>query len=151
MDDFAPYIAIAIGCYLTWKIIRTVLKDRRVDDWPKARGVVSRSEVINESEWRGSRYVISFSAEVDYQFDTEEDSHKGSGIDLMESSFFFKFFASKVVQKYPVDSEVTVYYNPDDPNESYLERDSSLYSYLLLSVIALFCLGHGIYRLFLEK
>ncbi|MDG2169888.1 MAG: DUF3592 domain-containing protein [Opitutales bacterium] len=151
MDDLKPYLAFFVGGITLWRVVSLILKERRVDFWPKVRGTIFYSEVLDESGWHGSRYGFSYKADVNYRFEIDDISYKGTGIGLDENSYILKFLAQKTVTKYPKDSEVVVYYNPDDPNESYLVKGASISTYAFLTTLGFIFLGVGFYELLIKK
>ena len=143
MDDLTPYLVILAGGIALWKVASLILKARSIDFWPKVRGKVVISLVDDQSGMNGGSYQFSYKAEVIYRFEVDNVGYKGSGIGLDESSYFMKFLAKRIVEKYPENSEVIVFYNPEDPHESYLKKEASLLTYFFLSTIGFVFLGIG--------
>ena len=69
--------------------------------------------------------------------------YKGENIGLVKFSSW-QFVAQNIVRRYPVGFTVDVFYNPDSHGESYLEKDVSVLTYILLILISSICISAGI-------
>lgn len=85
--------------------------------WRTTTGTVMMSSV--QSGHRGSRYPV-----VVYQYEVNGKSHQSQIIKAGEQYLNISFAgqAQEIVNRYPIGTTVTVYYNPDNPAESALER-----------------------------
>lgn len=85
--------------------------------WPSTRGTVLMSSV--QMGYRGSVHPV-----VVYQYEVNGKPHQSQIIKAGEQYLNIRLAgqAQETVNRYPIGATVTVYYNPDNPAESALER-----------------------------
>ena len=81
--------------------------------WPKAKGIVQSSEVITSGEY--------YSPEIRYAFQVNGEKYESCNLDLSNIESGDPLPSRRAVKRYPKGREVTVYYNPENPNECVLE------------------------------
>jgi hypothetical protein len=86
-------------------------------NWPSAMGKVIYSDVERRSDEDGTTY----SAEVEYEFTVADQLLSGNLIKFGEVNTSNSSHARRIVNRYPVGSEVRVFYDPNDPYLSVLE------------------------------
>ena len=95
--------------------------------WPAVRGRIVRSLVredtnplptVDESRTR-------YTPEVRYEYVVDGHEHSASRIDLLDRAASWPGFAERVIARYPMWSDVTVFYDPTDPSRAILERDAA--------------------------
>ncbi len=127
---FLGLILIAIGGALTFfKGWPEFQKARESINWPSTTGIIERSEVIESGLKKKS-----YSAQIKYTFTVNNQKIISSqiyiGSDGLTSSSSSD--AYKYTSKYPVGSEVSVYYSPTQVGEAVLEPGTSITNYILL-------------------
>ena len=110
---FLPVAALGLLFFKGWKNLKK--KELDSQSWLSATGKIIKSRV----EVLGGEYT-SVSPKIIYEYRVGANEYTGNqiqvfGIDGNESAY-------DLVDRYPEGLEVTVYYNPDDPAESTLER-----------------------------
>ncbi len=119
-------------------------------NWSTVNGIVFRSEVkiTRESSRSGgtSRTTYSYQPLVSYQYLVNDKQFTGETIryGLVTN----KPRAEKTVGKYPLKTEVIVYYNPDKPEQSVLEPGYSG-GLLFMPVMGLVVIGCGLLSAYL--
>ena len=89
---------------------------RDSEDWPSTTGTVVKTYVIEDYDGDDERYY--YTPYVNYEFSVEgvnytsNDIYVGSGFGRYRS----ESTAERQLEDYPVGSEVTVYYNSENPN-----------------------------------
>ena len=119
-------VFMAIGCVPLWLGIQGVLEARASLSWPKAEGSITRSSVsvtTNRSRNDNNRERISrsYSASIEYEFQVEGATLRGSRVTAVSDQFGSEDYARAISDKYPLGAKVSVSYNPTDPNECVLE------------------------------
>lgn len=121
------FLAIGLGALYGWRKMRAARKASRA--WPATQGRVTatRVNVVEKDmtavdERPGVRRVSTrYVPEVTYEYAAGPTSYSNNrltfGTKLMSQSE-----AAQVVAQYPVQREVTVYYDPGQPQSSVLER-----------------------------
>lgn len=119
-------VFIAVAFYLRKRAAAAAL-------WPSTRGVVVESSLANDP----SNGRFSFS--IRYQYSIAQQSYINSQVSfaLIANSYQAK---QDVVSRYPVGQEVTVYYNPDSPQDAVLENQQTGGWILFVVVGAIFVL-----------
>lgn len=108
-----------IGWFLNKKSKEAKALREAAKNWASTTGKVTTSRV----EVSGGEYT-SVSPFIVYQYNVYDRDYSNSQIkagDVHISSYSSRA-AYDMADKYPVGSEVTVYYNPEDPQQSALER-----------------------------
>ncbi len=126
---------------LGWKTYR---KSSRVASWLTTTGIVTVSEVI-----RSMGSELKYSAHIVYQYSVNGVSYSSNKItpaELMDIADTGQNEAVAKVKKYPLQSTVTIYYDPQDPQRAVLEKggDASLFflgAFFLAFALAIFFVG----------
>jgi hypothetical protein len=114
----------------------TILQDARASvSWPTAEGVVSSSEVDHSTDAEGGD---SYSPEVTYQYQVDGQNLANNQIKFGENSYSSRRKAEEIAAAYPVGKQVTVYYEPERPDNAVLEPGVSAGSYIVLGIGVLF-------------
>ena len=95
-------------------------KAKLAKSWPTIQGVVLESEV-EESRRRTAvgKASIGYYPAVTYQYNVLGQSYTGDRVTFGDADYDY-ITASNLLSAFPVDGEVKVYYNPDNPSESVL-------------------------------
>ncbi len=118
------------GVYTLLASTFRLLRDKRALNWPTVSGevVVSRAKgKWNASSGSGGATEVSYlySPEVVYVYTVEGESFEGTRTYQFEISSSSQSWAEKSALKFPVGSEVEVFYNPRKPNKS-MHRQAAL-------------------------
>ena len=101
------------------------------EHWPSVAGAIVSSEVVTKRGDDGTMYA----ADVVYDYTVDGRDYKCStlsfGGDYSSSS---SSHAYEVTNKYPVGSEVRVFYAPEEPSTAVLEPGATWMSYLALGI-----------------
>lgn len=113
-------IAFIVGAWLTYTNFSVPMTEEAEasESWPTSIGTIINSEV-NQSVDDGT---TMYSAEINYQFNVENKSYVGNKISLASGGTSTSSLREikKDLQKYPIGKEVTVYYDPELPNNAVL-------------------------------
>jgi len=134
---FSMGIFLLVGLGLTywgWNI----LQDARASAaWPAADGVVTRSEVTRSTDSDGGD---SYSPEITYTYTVNNEQLANKTIKFGENSYSSRKKAEGIANSYPVGKNVTVYYDPQQPEKSVLEPGVSAGSYIVIGIGIFFIL-----------
>jgi Protein of unknown function (DUF3592) len=104
------------------------LQVRASREWPSAPGkiVISNSElrdvrVLDDSREDGHRFEQRNFANIVYQYSVAGKQLRNNRVSIGEDRGNFE--VAETIAKYPVGTDVAVFYNPLHPNEAVLERD----------------------------
>jgi hypothetical protein len=81
--------------------------------WPTAKGIVLNSEVKTSEGY--------YYPEIKYVFHVNGKKYESSNFDISDTESGDPLPSRKAVKRYPKGKEVTVYYNPKNPDECVLE------------------------------
>jgi len=104
------------------------------ENWPGVQGVILTSKVSVSSGEDSDTY----GADVTYRYKVKGKRYKGDKVTVSEVSTSNQGRAVKIVKRYPKRKKVMVYYDPDDPETSVLERGISGGSWLMPGVGGMF-------------
>lgn len=111
---------ITIGILFMYKPIAGRLKSRQAQSWPTVKGRVLTSEV-EEDRYRNptGKSTIAFIPNVSYEYKVDGQSHTGKNIIFGQTNYDY-LTASRICEKFAVDSSPSISYNPAKPSESVL-------------------------------
>jgi hypothetical protein len=118
----AAAFAFGLGPIFIWKGVASLLRAQRAKRWPKAAGVIVRSEVdvtdlyegLPDSEPEISRYpIVEYAYEVGGRKYQSRRFYLEGGIPNVE--------ADEMVARYPMGAAVAVFHNPTDPADCALD------------------------------
>ncbi|MBN2820749.1 MAG: DUF3592 domain-containing protein [Bacteroidales bacterium] len=97
--------------------------------WPNVPGIITYSD-IDESLDDGKTI---YAAAINYDFTVENKSYSGNRISLTSGNTRTSSLreVKKDLQKYPVGANVTVYYDPELPNNAVLEPGADFFTYII--------------------
>lgn len=114
------YMLLVLGClyFLLVSIPKTVMTKY----WPKACGsvVVSKLEASKRLTKDGGKITV-YSPLVKYRYCIAGQQYTSQKIKWADHRSSSKNAHQKVVDKYPVNSDITVFYNPKKPGVAVLE------------------------------
>jgi hypothetical protein len=133
-------IFLAFGLMGTYVGVSAYLDVQEVDDWPSTTGTVTDVGVSENfvSGHKGSSSHYEYYPQVAYTYQVDGATYYGNDLAKIQSSYQSYADAQGHLDQYGVGSEVTVYYNPDDPNEAVLEQNSQTEALLFPGIGALF-------------
>jgi hypothetical protein len=124
------FVAAAAGCvytgYVAWKSIQT-------KSWPRTEGEIKKSH-LKEPPIPGTAEYLPM---VEYVYEVEGQTHRGEAVRIRNVGSQERSEAEAVLAKYSVGATPWVYYNPEDPAESYLEVGADLTDFAAPVILAL--------------
>ncbi len=124
-----------LGFY--WNKSRLVRKSKR---WPSTLGEIIESKMVRESSDDGSHYA----PKVVYRYFHRGRSYEGDTVQIgVGGNTGARRKARETVNRYPVGSQVLVYFDPENPDRSCLERrgDGGWVLYVLAIVYPVLLMG----------
>jgi len=116
---------IAIGVLMMHKSLAGRMKSKQAQSWPTVKGRVLTSEVV-EDRYRDpmGQATIAFIPSVVYEYNVEGQPYTGKNVIFGQTNYDY-IVASRICDKFAVDSTPEVYYNPLNPSESVLVPKST--------------------------
>ncbi|UMB52697.1 DUF3592 domain-containing protein [Lutibacter sp. A64] len=107
------------------------------ENWPTTSGIVTYSD-ISQSISDGKKM---YTAAINYEFLVNNKSYIGDRISLSSNNTSTSNIGKvkKTLQTYPVNSKVTVYYDPELPNNAVLKPGADFFIYFVK--YGPYCLG----------
>ena len=136
-------LASLAGLFLTYFATNNALNASKTKSWPTAEGTIVTSEITRSA----SRYVLH----IVYTYTVDDTEYSSEKIGLNNyAQYKKKVDAESAIEQFPLNSKVTVYYNPDKVDEAILKpgiRGEHIFMFLLGLVIFLAPLIGLIYTL----
>ena len=116
---------VALGGFFLSKAINSRLQTKRASNWPSVKGKVVSSEVL-EDRFRNptGKATIAFIPAVEFEYNVNGVKYKGSKVTFGSTTYDY-IIASKICDKFAVESTPDVFYNPSNPAESVLAPKST--------------------------
>jgi hypothetical protein len=113
-------ILVGLGIFLYRRNQRAQVTRQAAQTWASTMGTVLMSN-IQVKRTGNSRSEVPA---VIYQYEVNGTAYQGKTIKAGEGFFSIRFMgdAQKTIARYPSGAQVMVYYNPENPSESALER-----------------------------
>lgn len=108
-----------LGVYLIIHSQRSKQKAAKSQTWPRVKGVITETRISSQEHNETLRYtpVVVYTYEVGDKIYESRQITFGSGVE-----FGSRQKAAEYLADYPVDGEVSVYYNPEKPDEAVLQQ-----------------------------
>lgn len=136
---FIIFLGLGILMLYFWSNSMKSIKESK--SWPSVKGkVVSSTIDVRQTESNG-KMIDMFYPKVRYGYFVSGTQFYNDKISFGDYGTNKRRDARKVCNKYPENSEVTVYYNPMNPKNSVLKRSGGLGNFISLAVGILFTLG----------
>ncbi|HEX8850519.1 MAG TPA: DUF3592 domain-containing protein [Gemmatimonadaceae bacterium] len=135
--SIGPIALSAAGLAALWGGFELRDRARRMTAWPSVRGRVTGSTLVTDHT-RMEDGTTAYYPQISYQYvvaGLEYRSQRRSLVDVGGSGLA-RGVAQRVLARYPVGSDVLVFYDPEHPSEAILERPDPV-----AGPVALFALG----------
>lgn len=121
----ALFVTLSAGLGL-FLLLFGILQQRQaiaLQTWPSAAGVVIASELRSFTEWQDNVQRTFYTPGVVYRYTVAGREYTSDQHSLgAQTRWGRPEIAQKILARYPVETSVTVYYNPKAPAEAVLER-----------------------------
>ena len=130
--SIGPIALSATGFVALWGGFELRDRARGMAAWPSVRGRVTGGAVVANSTFDDGS--PAYYPVISYQYEVAGKEYQGKRRTLVNVGVggVLRGAAQQVVARYPVGSEVTVFYDPEDPGEAVLERTSPVAGPILL-------------------
>jgi len=109
-------LIVAIGVWIIHLGRKSAVKLRQAEHWPTTQAKIIKSEVRKRP---GANAKFRF--KIKYQYEVQDKQYTNNDIAIGGEIRSGRILAEKQQAKYPEGSTQTVFYNPDDAREAYLE------------------------------
>ena len=137
-----------VGVPFIWLGRRARARDRVVASWPRADGVVTSSKLTtHQARYREKTgldyYRTMYTPAVSYTYSVNGKSFEGTGIArAIDGMSRDQTSAQAIIDRYPAEKRISVFYDPADPKVAYLEHGRSIGTIIVL-VFGWFWVGLG--------
>jgi Protein of unknown function (DUF3592) len=135
--SIAMVSSAAIGSVLLGCGIYQKHKVRESQQWPQSSGTITKAEVVYDTGPDPQGYCVNLT----YDYVANDARHTGSRIGFRKQWYLRKKRAEEELARYPVNSSMRVYYNPANPAEAVLARESADGAMMIVMGIVLLVLA----------
>ena len=119
-------IACLAGLFLMYLAVINSMTALETKKWPTTTGIITVSEITG---------ISKYTPRISYTYTIDSTVYSSDKIRLTSyTTQGKKQWATKVTDKYPLNSKVTVYYNPNKVEESLLEPGIKIESVLMFLI-----------------
>ncbi len=137
-----PMIFILIGVAVLWFGVAEFLSAKEAANWKSIEGVIDSSTIVSGirevRENNRTRRYKEYAVAVAYHFSVDGKIIQGHRIRFGDAVYDAPDAAERDTALYPTGKSVTVYVNPDNPNECLLEREMGSGAFALPALGVLF-------------
>lgn len=140
-------VVLGFGILLVAGMVLQIRRAASARSWPSVDGVITRSEAEHVVERDSDGTSESWHFRVAYEYVVEGRKHVGIIFSTSAMEVNTKGWVHRKVAKYPVGSSVTVFYNPERPSDSAIDRSiglGSILGYLFILALGLICFAVGV-------
>jgi Protein of unknown function (DUF3592) len=118
---------LGLGIFLIYRTQQSKKKAQVSQSWPSTTGQITDSQVSrSQSTDSDGDTSTSYSAQVAYTYQVGEQTYSGKQIAFgFNPSYSSESKAQADAARYPVGSQVPVYYDPSKPSDAVLQRQVS--------------------------
>ena len=125
------FMAVGIGISIWgWSVFQDA---RASESWPATNGEILSANVREDNDDEGTSYY----GDVSFRYVVNDSVYTSDTVSFGQYGGT-RNHAEEIVARYPVGSQVTVYYDTNEPETAVLEPGVNSGSYLLLGMGALF-------------
>ena len=124
---------IGFGLLIYGLYQRRKLRESR--SWPRVQGTITRATIGQDNQQESNSYLLL----VKYDYVVDGARYTGTRIGFSERTYLRKKRAQAELDRYPVSSGVSVYFDPRRPADAVLVREYP--DIMILIVSAVFLLG----------
>jgi len=129
---------IAGGVYLIVMSVRSRRKAQASRSWPSTTGRVLSADIVRYESRDEDRTHYTYHLAVQYEYEVNGQRYVGDRVNIGPVRRNINPRRSQeILARYPVGGNVTVYYNPANPQEAALEREAAHTNAILVLGIAL--------------
>ncbi len=124
------YYAIIIGAFIVVGLIITAFgwrafqRGKATAQWPSVSGEISAARLASDEN--------DLLPDIRFSYSIDSNHHEGR-VEFPPGTMPMPGFASNQLEKYPLGSKVTVYYNPQRPDQATLEPGRANDDWLVLA------------------
>ncbi len=140
------FIFMVVNFFLYREIVQTQKRENATQTWPTVSGEITASK-INRRHDSEQGYVEY--PHVSYTYEVNGKKHHSSNI--MAGGELGGVKVESTLARYPLGSQVTVYYDPQNPKDAVLEPGNKTISkglWLMLALMNIFICGMGFYFMY---
>lgn len=115
-----PLLFIVAGTLMSFFGVRQFLQAKASTAWPTVTGVITVAE-LGKQMGNEQDESTTYSADLSYDYLVNDHSYVNGAVSFAGVKSRDPSTARRILKRYPVGKQVTVYYNPDDPQDAVLE------------------------------
>jgi hypothetical protein len=138
------------GLYLLTQLVRSMHEVRRIQTWPETTGLIIESGMCGKWSRIGWSFKFIWIEEpkVAYRYLVNGQEYIGHDIGPTAISTSSKRDAEEKIAPFPVGKDITVYYDPSKPQDSFLRKEAGLAAFAAIGAFGMILLTVGILALF---
>ena len=124
---FGIFLVVGIGVSILG--VQTTQKSIASDNWPQTQGTIITSDIETHKTHTKHGYSYTYGPEIVYTYSVNGQSYTANKVSYSTGSSSDVSYAQKIVNTYPVGTQIPVFYNPENPTEAVLEPGSNTMTY----------------------
>jgi len=125
-------IFVIVGMVVALQGKKRLATAKKSANWPYVEGRVISSEMEIDRDSDSEGTSVTYSAEVMFEYEVAGVVYSANRVSFGQYGSSSPGHARKILNKYPADEAVKVYYDPANPEVSVLEPGVTFSTYLLL-------------------
>lgn len=131
-------IYVLVIVVVLYFILVSIPKAIETQNWSSATGEIVDNKIVESTHTnRKHQRIKVLSVEVSYEYTANGQPYTGTVKKLAERENNSKALHDYLLQQYPIGSSLSVFYNPEKPNQSTIQKGlPEEYSYIALTLLA---------------
>lgn len=132
------------GIYTLIHLCRSIRKARAIPNWPQASGQIIESSTSGR---HGADSLWIEAPKIAYRYLVDGQEYVGHSIALTEINTPLQSDAEDKIKPYPLGRQVAVFYDPQNPKDSYLQRESNPVAFAVFGIFGVALSAFGLLAL----
>jgi hypothetical protein len=130
-------LPLLLGVFILHRFTTHFKKQLLRNKWLSVTGTIIISKIAEGYSDNGEFALVSYTASIAYRYTVNQVEYVSRVISASEPPLAIgkKWYAKSQVDKYKVNKQVNVFYNPEDPKEAVLENPGGLTSGMLFLLL----------------
>ena len=133
-----------MGLHVLGQLRQSIRKAHAIQFWSEAPGKIVESATRGNWSGGGGKLIWTVEPKITYRYLVNGQEYVGHDISLTEINIAERQDSEEKIKPFPVGREVTVYYDPSKPEDSVLQKQTTLAPFVIFGVFGAILLVLGI-------
>ncbi len=138
IEIIANILILTFGLLVSLGNLKIIWGHKKSKNWGKVKGIIHKSYIDKSSLHFYENIAKGNENFIEYEYFIENKKYLSRNIFNTDNGDISLKYAQKLLAKFPPNKSLTVYYNKDNVQESYIESTSIIGSYIYMTIGIIF-------------